>query len=335
MARLRDKPAEARSAGRTDRAGAQDPGADREGLTNRQIGERMYLAEKTVKNYVSALYAKLGMERGPGRRPARPAPSTIITTPMAARPTSVREMRTFFPGLARRVRGILGAMYSDGSGFEELSRDRVPAADGIGGRGWVIYTRRALPAVELVNFAFDHGDIVIRTDRSGKLAAAARGAVVAFEADCLDRRPACRLERHRHRAVAGSDRSQGNRPTAEDGPATMGSRDREHFIRISPVIMTGRHRRAQRTATRSTKEVETAQIITQVAYPRVPDEFARGRTRYGIPALAQSDAGGDAPGRPRRAAGCGPGPCTRRAARCRATTRPASPPRSPPPGTPT
>jgi len=34
-----------------------------EGLTNRQIGERMFLAEKTVKNYVSALFAKLGMER--------------------------------------------------------------------------------------------------------------------------------------------------------------------------------------------------------------------------------------------------------------------------------
>jgi DNA-binding NarL/FixJ family response regulator len=34
-----------------------------EGLTNRQIGERMYLAEKTIKNYVSALFAKLGMER--------------------------------------------------------------------------------------------------------------------------------------------------------------------------------------------------------------------------------------------------------------------------------
>ncbi len=52
--------------------------------------------------------------------------------------------------------------------------------------GRVIYARRALPAVELVNFALDQGDIVIRTDRSDKLAAAARGAVVAFEADCLD-----------------------------------------------------------------------------------------------------------------------------------------------------
>lgn len=34
-----------------------------EGLTNRQIGERMWLAEKTVRNYVSNLLAKLGMSR--------------------------------------------------------------------------------------------------------------------------------------------------------------------------------------------------------------------------------------------------------------------------------
>jgi DNA-binding NarL/FixJ family response regulator len=34
-----------------------------EGLTNRQIGERMFLAEKTVKNYVSNLLAKLDMQR--------------------------------------------------------------------------------------------------------------------------------------------------------------------------------------------------------------------------------------------------------------------------------
>jgi two-component system response regulator DevR len=34
-----------------------------DGLTNRQIGERMFLAEKTVKNYVSSLLGKLGMER--------------------------------------------------------------------------------------------------------------------------------------------------------------------------------------------------------------------------------------------------------------------------------
>jgi DNA-binding NarL/FixJ family response regulator len=58
-----------------DRAARQDPLAalseqERtildligEGLTNRQIGERMFLAEKTVKNYVSNLLSKLNMQR--------------------------------------------------------------------------------------------------------------------------------------------------------------------------------------------------------------------------------------------------------------------------------
>src|SRR5215472_7304229 len=77
-------------------------------------------------------------------------------------------------------------MYSDGLGLKQLSRDEclhlmtsVPV-------GRIIYTRQALPAVELVNFAIYNGDIIIRTDYSGKLAAATRGAVVAFEADKLD-----------------------------------------------------------------------------------------------------------------------------------------------------
>jgi len=34
-----------------------------EGLTNRQIGEQMFLAEKTIKNYVSNMLSKLGMSR--------------------------------------------------------------------------------------------------------------------------------------------------------------------------------------------------------------------------------------------------------------------------------
>ncbi|GAB6899652.1 response regulator [Kineosporia succinea] len=34
-----------------------------QGMTNRQIGETLFLAEKTVKNYVSSLLAKLGVER--------------------------------------------------------------------------------------------------------------------------------------------------------------------------------------------------------------------------------------------------------------------------------
>jgi len=77
-------------------------------------------------------------------------------------------------------------MYSDGATLQQLSRDeclRLMASVSI---GRIIYTRQALPAVELVNFALDHGDIVMKTDGDGKLAAATRQAIVAFEADCLD-----------------------------------------------------------------------------------------------------------------------------------------------------
>ena len=34
-----------------------------QGMTNRQIGAELFLAEKTVKNYITAVLAKLGMER--------------------------------------------------------------------------------------------------------------------------------------------------------------------------------------------------------------------------------------------------------------------------------
>jgi DNA-binding NarL/FixJ family response regulator len=51
-----------------------------EGLTNRQIGERLFLAEKTVKNYVSTLFRKLGLEQ----RTA--AAAYAARTSLAARP---------------------------------------------------------------------------------------------------------------------------------------------------------------------------------------------------------------------------------------------------------
>ena len=53
-----------------------------EGLTNRQIGERMFLAEKTVKNYVSHLLAKLGLER---RTQAAVLATELRGTPAAGR----------------------------------------------------------------------------------------------------------------------------------------------------------------------------------------------------------------------------------------------------------
>jgi hypothetical protein len=58
-------------------------------MTNRQIGEQLFLAEKTVKNYVSNLLSKLGMSRRTEaaayaarlseRRRQHPAPRTGVT----------------------------------------------------------------------------------------------------------------------------------------------------------------------------------------------------------------------------------------------------------------
>ena len=131
-------------------------------------------------------------------------------------------------------------MHSGGSALQRLSRDdcltllaSVPA-------GRIIYTRRALPAVELVTFALDGGDIVIRTGRGGRLAAATRGAVVAFEADQLD--PAGQSG---WSVTAVGPSSAVTDPGDLARLRTMGLTswapgERDHFIRISPVMLNGR-----------------------------------------------------------------------------------------------
>ncbi len=135
-------------------------------------------------------------------------------------------------------------MYSDGTFVYHLSRqeclrrlESVPV-------GRIVYTRHALPAVELVNFAVDGGDIVIRTDTGSKLAAATQGTVVAFEADSMD-------PDHdvgwsvtaigRSREVIDSD-DIGH--LHEIGLRAWAPGTRDHFIRISPEIVTGQLLRA-------------------------------------------------------------------------------------------
>ena len=63
LTRLRDgAPRDERLASLTDRE-REILSLIADGMTNKQIGERLYLAEKTVKNHVSGLLAKLGMQR--------------------------------------------------------------------------------------------------------------------------------------------------------------------------------------------------------------------------------------------------------------------------------
>jgi len=135
-------------------------------------------------------------------------------------------------------------MYSDGSALEQLSRDeclRLMASVSV---GRIIYTRRALPAVELVSFALHRGDIIIRTDSGGKLAAATQHSVVAFEADLLD------AGQQAGWSVTAIGQSREVTAPADIGLLrTMGLTSwvpgaREHFIRISPEILNGRRLRA-------------------------------------------------------------------------------------------
>jgi hypothetical protein len=128
----------------------------------------------------------------------------------------------------------------NGTALEHLSRDQCLRLVGQVPLGRIVYTRQALPAVELVNFALDDGDIVIRTDSSGKLAAATCGAVVAFETDSVD------IASHTgwsvtivgySRAVTDAQEIRRLEQTGLD-PWAPGKRD--HFIRISPEIVNGR-----------------------------------------------------------------------------------------------
>jgi nitroimidazol reductase NimA-like FMN-containing flavoprotein (pyridoxamine 5'-phosphate oxidase superfamily) len=52
--------------------------------------------------------------------------------------------------------------------------------------GRVVYTDRALPAVTPVNFVLDGDQVTIHTASGSTLAAAVRGAVVAFQVDDVD-----------------------------------------------------------------------------------------------------------------------------------------------------
>jgi uncharacterized protein len=131
-------------------------------------------------------------------------------------------------------------MNGNDSALELLSRDECMRLMGSVPVGRIVYTRQALPAVELVNFALHDGDIVIRTDAGGKLAAATRGAVVAFETDSVD--AATRTGWSvtvvgQARAVADGEEIR----RLEQIPlTTWAPGKRDHFIRISPAIVNGR-----------------------------------------------------------------------------------------------
>jgi nitroimidazol reductase NimA-like FMN-containing flavoprotein (pyridoxamine 5'-phosphate oxidase superfamily) len=77
-------------------------------------------------------------------------------------------------------------MKFDAHGLEVLDRQECLDLLASVPLGRVVFTDRALPAIQPVNFVLDDDDVILRTSVGSKLAVATRGAVVAFEADDFD-----------------------------------------------------------------------------------------------------------------------------------------------------
>ncbi|TDC68563.1 pyridoxamine 5'-phosphate oxidase family protein [Actinomadura sp. GC306] len=131
-------------------------------------------------------------------------------------------------------------MKLDQSGLEILDEDECRALLARAEIGRIVFTHQALPAIQPVNFALSGGDIVIRTSRRARLAAAAADTVVAFEIDEFDVRARAgwsvvAVGRARHVTDPAEAAALEALPLQSWAPG-----EREHFIRIRPELLTGR-----------------------------------------------------------------------------------------------
>jgi uncharacterized protein len=128
----------------------------------------------------------------------------------------------------------------DSAGLEVLTPSECLALAGTVSIGRIVFTERALPAVQPVNFVLDDGLVIIRTADGTKLAEALRNAIVAFEADDFDT----------HSEIGWSvtvvGRAEAVRDPQEVARLTRlplrawGPANRDRFIRIHPEYISGR-----------------------------------------------------------------------------------------------
>lgn len=126
------------------------------------------------------------------------------------------------------------------SELEMLSPEECMALAAAMPIGRIVFTDRALPAIQPVNFLIDDGSVIIRTTQGSKLAAATRNAIVAFEIDDFD------LRSQTGWSVTMVGRAQSVHDPAESARLAQlslrawapGLRDR--FIRIRPEHISGR-----------------------------------------------------------------------------------------------
>ncbi|GAA1563738.1 pyridoxamine 5'-phosphate oxidase family protein [Actinomadura kijaniata] len=134
----------------------------------------------------------------------------------------------------------MGHMSVDRSGMEVLDAAECRALLASGLIGRIVFTDRALPAVQSVNYALVDDHVIIRTTESSRLATAAHGAVVAFEIDDFD--PAFRtgwsvvvVGRTERVPPASPDLARLRAPPL--WPWAPG--DRDHYIRVRCEMVTG------------------------------------------------------------------------------------------------
>lgn len=136
--------------------------------------------------------------------------------------------------------GGVPAFEIDSAGLERLGRAQCFALLKSVPIGRIVFTEAALPAIQPVNFVLDGEVVVIRTAIGSKLAAAARKAIVAFEADAFD------ADAETGWSVVLIGRAE----PVPDGPelerlqalqlAPWAGGERNHYIRIAPEIVRGR-----------------------------------------------------------------------------------------------
>jgi len=125
-------------------------------------------------------------------------------------------------------------------GLEVLSEDEALKLAATAPVGRVSYTRFAMPAVHVVNFALDGKDIIFRTRKGANFGAAVADTVVAFEVDRIDE------EHHGGWTVTFIGRTHlVTRPEERErlsalGIAPWAGGDRDWFVRIGTEIIRGR-----------------------------------------------------------------------------------------------
>jgi nitroimidazol reductase NimA-like FMN-containing flavoprotein (pyridoxamine 5'-phosphate oxidase superfamily) len=145
----------------------------------------------------------------------------------------------------------------DSEGLKILTEQECRDLLGTVPHGRIVFTDRALPAIQPVNFVMADGAVVISTAAGSKLAAAARNAVVAFEIDEFDHA----LSTGWSVVVIGHARV-----VAEDGQLShlrdlalkpWTACEPAHYIAITPELISGRSLPApqpQKTPTQPTPQ---------------------------------------------------------------------------------